>query len=37
MRYNMAKKKDLIRAVLIYFMKCDYKMGSLTEESQHNW
>lgn len=32
----MAKKEDLIRAVLIYFMQCDYKMWSLTEESQQN-
>lgn len=37
LRLNMAEKKDLIRALLIYCMYCDYKMWSLIEESQQNW
>lgn len=37
LRLNMAKKKDLIWALLIHFMYCDNKMWSLTEEPQQNW
>lgn len=36
LRLNMAKKKDLITALLMYCMHCDNKIWSLTEESQHN-
>lgn len=37
LRLNTAKKKDLIRALLIYCMYCDNKMWTLSEESQQNW